>query len=317
MLAGLPIALLYRAGVHVYAGEFAAADAVIEEADAITEATGSTPLAFSALMVPPTAAGRPPRWSGSRPACGRDGGNEGRTVTLAEYAKAVLLNGLGRYPEAHAAARRAGRARRPGPARLVPDRARGERRPRRRPRGGRRRARAAEASAAPAGATGRSASRPARARSSARATTPRPSTARRSSGSPAPASSSTSPAPSSSTGSGSAASTAASTRASSSARPTTCSPAIGAEAFAERARRELLATGETARRRTIGTRDELTAQEAQIARLAREGRTNPEIGAQLFISPRTVEWHLRHVFTKLDISSRKELRRALPDVTSV
>jgi DNA-binding CsgD family transcriptional regulator len=89
--------------------------------------------------------------------------------------------------------------------------------------------------------------------------------------------------------------------------------AMRAEAFAERARCELLATGETVRKRTVETRDELTAQEAQVARLARDGRTNPEIGAQLFISPRTVEWHLRHVFTKLGIRSRRELRDVLPD----
>jgi DNA-binding CsgD family transcriptional regulator len=88
---------------------------------------------------------------------------------------------------------------------------------------------------------------------------------------------------------------------------------IGAEAFAERARGELLATGETVRKRTVETRDDLTAQEAQIARMAREGRTNPEIGAQLFISPRTVEWHLRNVFTKLGIRSRRELDDALPE----
>jgi DNA-binding CsgD family transcriptional regulator len=86
---------------------------------------------------------------------------------------------------------------------------------------------------------------------------------------------------------------------------------IGAGAFAERARRELLATGESVRKRTVESREVLTPQEAQIARLAIEGYTNPEIGAQLFISPRTVEWHLGHLFTKLDIGSRKELRNAL------
>ena len=88
---------------------------------------------------------------------------------------------------------------------------------------------------------------------------------------------------------------------------------FGADAFAERARRELLATGETVRRRATETRDVLTPQETQIAYLAGEGHTNPEIGAQLFISPRTVEYHLRKVFEKLDISSRKALRGALPD----
>ena len=85
---------------------------------------------------------------------------------------------------------------------------------------------------------------------------------------------------------------------------------IGMNAFAERARRERMATGETVRKRSPESRDSLTAQEAQIARLAAEGCTNPEIGAQLYISPRTVEWHLRKVFTKLGISSRKELRVA-------
>ncbi len=87
---------------------------------------------------------------------------------------------------------------------------------------------------------------------------------------------------------------------------------IGADGFADRARRELLATGEKVRRRRDDTRDELTPQEEHIARLARDGRTNPEIGAELFISSRTVEWHLRKVFTKLGISSRKGLRTALP-----
>jgi len=84
---------------------------------------------------------------------------------------------------------------------------------------------------------------------------------------------------------------------------------MGVEGFAERARRELLATGETVRKRTVETRDELTAQWAQIARLARDGLSNPEIGARLFISPRTVKYHLSKVFTKLDIRSRHQLDR--------
>jgi DNA-binding CsgD family transcriptional regulator len=87
---------------------------------------------------------------------------------------------------------------------------------------------------------------------------------------------------------------------------------IGMEAFAERARGELLATGERVRTRTAETRDGLTPQELQIARLARDGLSNPEIGARLFLSPRTVEWHLRKVFSKLGVRSRHELARALP-----
>ena len=87
--------------------------------------------------------------------------------------------------------------------------------------------------------------------------------------------------------------------------------AIGMGAFAERTRRELLATGETVRRRTVESPSRLTAQEAAIARLAGDGRTNAEIGAQLFLSARTVEWHLRKVFSKLGIGSRRELRRRL------
>ena len=88
--------------------------------------------------------------------------------------------------------------------------------------------------------------------------------------------------------------------------------AMGVEAFAERARRELLATGETARKRTVETSGELTAQEAVIARLAREGLSNPEIGTRLFISSRTVQYHLGKVFTKLAITSRSQLHRVLP-----
>jgi ATP/maltotriose-dependent transcriptional regulator MalT len=86
---------------------------------------------------------------------------------------------------------------------------------------------------------------------------------------------------------------------------------LGLRAFAERARHELLATGETVRKRSVETVNELTTQEAQIAGLARDGLTNPEIAAQLFLSPRTVEWHLRKTFAKLGITSRRQLRDAL------
>jgi DNA-binding CsgD family transcriptional regulator len=87
---------------------------------------------------------------------------------------------------------------------------------------------------------------------------------------------------------------------------------MGAEGFAERARRELAATGEKARKRSVETRDDLTPQEVQIAQLANTGLTNSEIAAELFLSPRTIEWHLRKVYGKLGIGSRKELREALP-----
>ena len=88
--------------------------------------------------------------------------------------------------------------------------------------------------------------------------------------------------------------------------------AMGADGFAERARHELVATGAKVRKRLDETRDELTPQEEHIARLARDGRTNPQIGAELYLSPRTVEWHLNKVFTKLGIHSRRELAAALP-----
>jgi DNA-binding CsgD family transcriptional regulator len=92
---------------------------------------------------------------------------------------------------------------------------------------------------------------------------------------------------------------------------------MGAQAFTERAARELRATGETARKRTADTGGQLTAQEAQIAQLAAEGDSNPEIGAQLFLSPRTVEYHLHKVFTKLGINSRMQLNQVLPSERTV
>jgi len=91
--------------------------------------------------------------------------------------------------------------------------------------------------------------------------------------------------------------------------------AMGAAAFAHRARVELLATGEHARVRAPETRDQLTPQEHQIARLAAEGESNAQIAAHLFISPHTVAYHLRKVFSKLDIASRSQLNRVLPERT--
>ncbi|MFC5835280.1 LuxR C-terminal-related transcriptional regulator [Nonomuraea insulae] len=91
---------------------------------------------------------------------------------------------------------------------------------------------------------------------------------------------------------------------------------MGAEAFTERARRELHATGEHVRKRPTGSGTTLTVQEAHIARLAGDGLTNPEIGAQMFISPHTVEWHLRKVFAKLGIVYRRQIRTSLPEATA-
>jgi DNA-binding CsgD family transcriptional regulator len=89
--------------------------------------------------------------------------------------------------------------------------------------------------------------------------------------------------------------------------------AMGLEAFANRAERELLATGERVRKRSVETREDLTAQETQVARLARDGLSNAEIGERLFISQHTAAYHLRKIFTKLGITSRSELGRVLPD----
>jgi DNA-binding CsgD family transcriptional regulator/tetratricopeptide (TPR) repeat protein len=308
-LTVLPTALTYRAAVHVHAGEFAAASALIEEADAITAATGNVPLMYASLELA--------AWTGReaealelievsiQDAAAR---GEGRAIGLTEHATAVLYNGLGRYEAAFAAAERAcehddleifGWALtelveagvRSGAG--VQAAAALERLETRTAAAGTdwalgigARSRALLSDDEEAEEHYRQAiDRLARSRvlvHLARAQLVYGEWLRREQ-----------------------------RRVDAREHLRTAHDTfrrLGAEAFAERARRELVATGETMPKRTVETRDRLTPQEAQIAQLAADGHTNPEIGALLFISPRTVEYHLRKVFTKLDISSRRELR---------
>jgi DNA-binding CsgD family transcriptional regulator len=315
-LTVLPLAATYRAGVHVHAGEFASASALIEEADAITEATGNAPLGYTSLVLA--------AWRGQEApalkliAASREdavGRGEGRAITLAEYATAVLENGLARYQAAFAAAQRACehedlglfgwalielieacvRSREPE---LAADAF--ERLSERTRLSGTDWALGVEARSRALLSKGQHAEdlyleateRLGRCRIKvhlARTHLIYGEWLRREN------------------------------RRTDAREPLRAAhelfASMGAEAFAERAARELLATGERARKRTSDTRGQLTAQETQIAELAREGRSNPEIGAQLFISARTVEYHLHKVFAKLSITSRNELNRVLPSAT--
>jgi DNA-binding CsgD family transcriptional regulator len=312
-LSVLPLAATYRAGVHVHAGEFAAAAALVEEADAITEATGNAPLGYTSLVL---AAWRGQEAQalelieGSREDATERG--EGRAITLAEYATAVLYNGLGRYRAALTAAQRASEhddlglfgwalielveaAARSSEPELAAEAL--ERLSERTRLSGTDWALGIEACSRALLDEGQgtedlyleATERLGRCRIKvhvARAQLLYGEWLRRQ-------------------------------NRRIDARETLREAhelfsRMGAEAFAARAARELLATGEKARKRTDDMRSQLTAQEAQIAELAREGHSNPEIGAQLFISARTVEYHLHKVFTKLEISSRHELQRVLP-----
>jgi DNA-binding CsgD family transcriptional regulator len=312
-LAVLPIALTYQAAVDIHAGELAAASALIEEADAITQVTGNATFGHASLVLA--------AWRGHErealeliESVGRDTARgEGRRLAVVEYATAVLHTGLGRYADVlavehvarehddlglsawtlveliEADARSGNGEAAASTLSQLGEQTRAS---------GTEWARGIEARCRALLSTGRDAEglyreateRLARSRITvhlARAHLLYGEWLRREN------------------------------------RRTDAREQLrlahdmfsgmGAEAFAERARRELLATGETVRKRTDETRDELTAQEAQIARMARDGHTSKEIAAELFLSPRTVEWHLRKVFTKLDITSRRELRRALPD----
>ena len=311
-LAALPVLLVYLAGVHVYAGEFAAAAVLIEEGDAITAATGNAPMRYAALFLA--------AWRGEESsavqlidAAIQDATTrgEGRVLGMAGYVTAVLNNGLGRYPAALDGARLACQHDDLGYfnwslAELVE--------------AGARNGAVDEAAAAlrqlqeRTRASGTDWALGVLARSQALLTDGPAAEAlyreaierlerdgiviqlarahllygewlrrvnRRYDG-----------------------------REHLRAAYQAFSR-IGAEAFAERARGELLATGETVRKRTAATHDVLTAQERQIVRLAAERHTNPEIASQLFISARTVEYHLHKVFAKLGVTSRRELPVAL------
>ena len=309
----LPIALTYRACVHLHAGEFAEASALIEEAEAISVATGNVPLRYTSLMLlawrGQEVAALSAIESGLQEATDR---REGRAIGMAHYATAVLYNGLGRYRDALAAAQRACAHEDLGffgwaLVELVEAGARSDARDvasdaldrldeRTRVSGtdwalG---IRARSAALLSDGATAEGLFREAierlgRSRIAvhlARAHLVYGEWLRREN---------------------------QRVNAREHLRAVhDMFGRMGAEAFADRARRELLATGETARKRIDETRDVLTPQEALIARLARDGLSNPTIGAQLFISPRTVQYHLRKVFLKLGINSRNQLARVAP-----
>jgi DNA-binding CsgD family transcriptional regulator len=308
-LAVLPPALAYRAGLHVLEGEFATAATLLEEAASITAATGYAPLRYYALTLAAWR-GIPANAISLIKAAAADGSarGEGRVLGLTGYLSAVLYNGLGRYEEAFAAARKACEYEDLGfhrwclfelsEAAIRTDDIETA-------------AQAARRLEEHAGASGTEWGRAAMANARALVAADtladdlyteaierlertrvavhlarvhlqygewlrrvnRRIDARRHLG-----------------------------------EAHEMFTRMGAQAFAERARRELVATGEKMRKHSVSSGDELTAQEAQIARLAGDGLTNQQIGAQLFISTHTVEWHLRKVFVKLGITSRRQLR---------
>jgi DNA-binding CsgD family transcriptional regulator len=308
-LAVLPLALVYRSGTHVHAGEFAAADALIEESDAITRSIGGAPLMYTTVLL---AAWRGREASavalneaGVRDAAPR---GEGRAISWGDYATALLRNGLGDYEAALVAAQAAcahddlglvawpmvelieaaARCDRPDVAGPVLDRLaeRTQAVGTDWALGMEARSRALLSDGPEAEALYEEAvARLGRSRVAvhlARAHLVYGEWLRRQQ------------------------------RRVDARRQLRAAhdmfTRFGADAFAERAHRELQATGETVRKRSVETQDVLTAQETQVALLAAAGHTNPEIGAQLFISPRTAEYHLRKVFSKLGISSRRQLR---------
>jgi DNA-binding CsgD family transcriptional regulator len=313
-LSFLPLALNYRAAIHVHAGEFDVAASLIEESAVLTEATSNSPLGYASLLLA--------AWRGDRDqtlefiqAGARDATSwgEGRAIGLSHYLQALLHNGFGRYQAAVMSAERAGEhedlvifgfslVELVEAGARADDReaaAAGLQRLEERAQGSgtdwalgvlaRSRALLSEGNAADL-LYREAIERLGRSRIAvylARTHLVYGEWLRREN-----------------------------RRREARQQLRTAYEMLhrfGAAAFAERARRELLATGESVRQPTVDVRAALTAQEAQIAGLAAEGRSNSEIGAELFISPRTVEWHLHKVFTKLDVSSRGKLRGALAD----
>ena len=311
-LTMLPVTLPYLSGVHIYEGDFATAAALIEEADAITAATGSVGLVYGALVLA--------AWRGVEREASElidtavhsgTARGEGRVLALAGYGTAVLNNGLGRYAEAAAGAERAVEDDDQGYVAWS----------------------LAELVEASAGSGDPQRAAPAIKRLEERACAAGTEWAL---GVLARSRALVSEGPDADGFHREAIARLGRTR----IRVELARARLlygewlrhqnrraeareqlraahdgfrrsGAEAFAERARRGLVATGETVRRPASATRDALTPQETQIARLAADGHTNPEIGARLFISPRTVEYHLHKVFAKLQVRSRKQLRAAL------
>ena len=299
--------------MHLFTGDLAAAAALVEETRSVTEATGSTLAPYGEIGLA-AVRGHEEQAEPLIQSCLEDvvARGEGVGVTMAQWARAVLYNGLGRYADAVAAAPEAAAdPRELGPpkwalAELVEAGVRSAQTPRRRPpwssspamtrASGTRlgaRDRGEQACAAARRRRGGGVHREAIERLGRTRVRVELARARllygewlRREG----------------------------RRADARAQLRTAHEALtamGVDAFADRARRELLATGETVRKRTVETSTELTSQEAHIARLVADGLTNPEIGAALYISPRTVEWHLRKIFAKLGVNSRRQLRLSL------
>ena len=314
-LTELPVALAYRAGMQVHAGELDAASALLDEASVLRQAAPSAPLMYASLMLAAWQ-GRKGRVSELIDAAVVERGpsDDGRPLAAAEWLRAVLSNGLGRYDDALTAGDRAARAAHElGPSLwALPELIEAAARTGNMEQAGDALERLAETTRASGGDWGLGIEARSRALLShgeraeplyreaierlggtrvrvhlARAQLLYGEWLRRE-------------------------------QRRGDARHQLRAAhemfsRMGAHAFAERARRELAATGEKMHHRIARTRDALTPQELQVARLARDGHTNPEIGARLFISPRTAEYHLRKVFRKLGVSTRKELRDALSE----